>query len=100
LPGQARDRRKENDLKRGTTAFFTSHQVLATQKVAYFYNLEDKARLQMKVSESDLGLGVDGLTLSKGGITSGTKTAVFFEFSLCLSRACLGKKIVFYIKMA
>eukprot|EP01046_Picozoa_sp_COSAG06_P022418 COSAG06_NODE_1739_length_8515_cov_19.652804_6_plen_85_part_00 len=66
-------------MKRGTTAFFTSHQVLATQKVAYFYNLEDKARLQMKVSESDLGLGVDGLTLSKGGITSGKKTPFFFE---------------------
>jgi hypothetical protein len=25
------------------------------------------------------------------------KTASFFEFSLCLSRACLGKMIVFYI---
>ena len=25
------------------------------------------------------------------------KTASFFEFSLCLSRACLGKMFVFYI---
>ena len=69
--------------------------MLATQKVAYFYNLEDKARLQMKVSESDLGLGVDGLTLSKGGITSGTKTAVFFEFPYVCPEPVLVKRSFF-----
>jgi hypothetical protein len=34
---------------------------------------------------------------SGGGVARGAKNGIFFEFSLCLSRACLGKIIVFYI---
>jgi hypothetical protein len=33
-----------------------------------------------------------------GGSTPVRKTSSFFEFSLCLSRACLGKMIVFIYK--
>jgi hypothetical protein len=37
-------------------------------------------------------------TASAGGPAPCKKTAHFFEFSLCLSRACLGKKMIFSLK--
>jgi hypothetical protein len=34
----------------------------------------------------------------EGHVNKTSTTGLFFEFSLCLSRACLGKKIVFILK--